>query len=67
MSSYRFVNRRYEEWFDLPKEEIIGKHIEEILGEIAYANIRNSAARALAGREVQFEQDLEYDVAANAG
>ena len=33
---YRFVNRRYTELFGIPTQEIIGKHIREVIGESNY-------------------------------
>ncbi|MBU0481230.1 MAG: PAS domain S-box protein [Proteobacteria bacterium] len=33
---YKFVNKRYIEGFNRPREEIIGKHIKEIIGEANY-------------------------------
>lgn len=57
---YRFVNRNYSEWFGKPREEIIGKHLSEILGEAAYQMILPEVEKALAGEEVIFERLVPY-------
>ncbi len=52
---YRFANRAYETWFDLPVGEVIGRHVSEVVG-IDVSDSRNAAmARALQGEEVVFE------------
>jgi PAS domain S-box-containing protein len=52
---YRFANRAYEAWFDLPVGEVIGRHVSEVVGTDV-ADSRNAAmARALQGEEVVFE------------
>lgn len=57
--TYRFVNKRYEEWFGLPQHQIIGKKVKQILGETAYkGNIKNSIEIALSGEPTSFETRL---------
>jgi len=36
---YQFTNKRYEEWFGHSREEVQGKHLQEILGQAAYEKI----------------------------
>jgi PAS domain S-box-containing protein len=57
---YRFVNKRYEEWFGIPRTEIIGRHYRQVLGEAAYERIRDHVERALLGQQVRFEDALPY-------
>lgn len=57
---YRFVSATYEQWFGRPREDILGKHLEEVLGQRAYAAIRPYAERALAGEQVRFEAEVPY-------
>jgi PAS domain S-box-containing protein len=57
---YRFNNRLYEEWFGLEPEEILGRHVREVLGDAAYAAIRPRIDAALAGGRVDFEAELPY-------
>ncbi len=57
---YRFVNERYEAWFEMPRGEIIGKHYREILGEDTYEAIREHVETALSGTRVRYEEALPY-------
>ena len=57
---YRFNNAMYEEWFGHSREEISGKHVREVLGDVAYEEIRPHIESALAGRETRFETWIEY-------
>src|SRR4051812_43234647 len=58
--TYRQVNRAYEEWFGRPAQEVIGKHISEVLGTAAYETIRPHVTAALAGQLVSFESEVPY-------
>jgi len=55
---YRFVNRQYEEWFGIPRAEIIGKHFRQVLSKNTYSKIRRHVEEALEGRHVRFEDAL---------
>lgn len=57
---YRFVNKRYTDWFGLLPEEIVGKHIREVLGDEVYELIGGWVEAALAGRQVSYERRLPY-------
>jgi PAS domain S-box-containing protein len=57
---YRYVNRRYEEWFGLPRSEIVGQSFLEILGGAASEQIAGHVQAVLSGRRVRFEQSLPY-------
>lgn len=56
---YRFVNAVYEDWFKQPREQIIGRRLEDVLGA-AYPAVRENVRRALAGETVVFETKLDY-------
>jgi PAS domain S-box-containing protein len=51
---YRFVNKRYEEFFGRPASGIVGKHIKDVVGEPNSSKIEPQLREALAGREVSF-------------
>ncbi len=55
---YRFSNRLYEEWFGIPPEKVIGRHVRDVLGEAAYAAVRVRMEEALSGRRVHFEAQM---------
>jgi len=57
---YRFVNKRYREWFGIQRKEIIGKHYRQILGEATYEIIREHVEAALSGQQVRYENCLPY-------
>ncbi|MGB8953677.1 MAG: PAS domain S-box protein [Candidatus Aminicenantales bacterium] len=57
---YRFVNRRYEEWFGMPKEEILGKKLSRVLGKNASRLIKDHVESALSGQRVHFEEAVKY-------
>ncbi|HLM61488.1 MAG TPA: PAS domain S-box protein, partial [Pyrinomonadaceae bacterium] len=57
---YRFVNRTYTEWFEREQEEIIDKHLSEVLGQTAYNAILPQVEKVLAGEEVSFEHLIPY-------
>jgi PAS domain S-box-containing protein len=57
---YRFVNKRYEEWFGVPRTEIVGKHYRQVLGEATYEQIKDRVEAALSGQQVCYEDALPY-------
>ncbi len=57
---YLFVNAEFERFFDLPKEQIVGKTMKEFLKPHVYERLRNCVEKALAGDRVSFE-DVEPD------
>ena len=46
---YQFTNKRYEEWFGYSRQEVQGKHLQEILGQDAYEQILPHVAEVLRG------------------
>ncbi len=57
---YSFVNQQYEKWFGIPSKDIIGKHIREVTGKIAYEQIKDYVAKALSGQRITFDNKLTY-------
>ena len=57
---YRFVNRRYTDWFGLAPEALAGKLIAEVIGQAAYKAVLPRIERVLSGEEVTFEQLMPY-------
>ena len=57
---YRFVNKTYEDWYDLPRGEIYGRHIKEVLGESAYQVIQGYVEGVLSGRQITYEAWIPY-------
>lgn len=57
---YQFVNAAYERWFGQPRAELVGKHVEEVLGVEGYRAIRHHIERALAGDTITYEAEVAY-------
>lgn len=57
---YRFVNKLYEEWFPRRREDLQGRLVREVVGEKAFAAVRDYIDRALAGERLSFEQFMPY-------
>jgi PAS domain S-box-containing protein len=57
---FRYNNKAYDLWVGRPHEELYGAHVREVLGEKAYAEVVPYMEEALAGREANFEKELEY-------
>lgn len=51
----RFVNRRYEEWYQTPADQIIGQRLDAFFGEHGFENIRDHVQSVLDGESVDFE------------
>jgi len=54
---YRAVNRRFEEHFGRKREEIIGKHTWDVIGNELFARIKPHMDQVMQGREVKYERD----------
>jgi PAS domain S-box-containing protein len=57
---YRFVNHTYEVWFSCNRDEILGKHVSELLGEAAYQIAEPYINRALAGQITTYEAEKPF-------
>jgi PAS domain S-box-containing protein len=55
---FRFINRQFEELMDLPKEQILGKHLAEVLGEETVATFCDEMNKALSGAPSLYEGNL---------
>ena len=53
----RFANRAYERWFGVSPEELIGKHIRDLLGPIYELNLPYIEG-ALRGEPQEFEREI---------
>ena len=55
---YEFVNVLYEKLFGIPREEIIGKHVRDILGESNYQFGLKYINQARSGKSVSYESNI---------
>jgi PAS domain S-box-containing protein len=59
---YLYANRLYADWHGLAREEIIGKHVRDVLHETTYQKALPVIEAALRGQRVTYENDAAYDV-----
>jgi PAS domain S-box-containing protein len=57
---YRFVNSAYERWFGYSREEILGRHLRDVIGEEAWRTIERYITAALGGASVHYEAKVPY-------
>jgi PAS domain S-box-containing protein len=55
---YQFTNRRYEDWFGIPSNSSLGRHVRDVLGELAYVSLLPHMAEALSGHRVRVEAQM---------
>jgi PAS domain S-box-containing protein len=55
---YRRVNRAYEEYFSMCRDQIVGKTVREIVGADQYARSKPNIDRVLKGESVRFESRM---------
>ncbi|MCU1273021.1 MAG: Chemotaxis protein methyltransferase CheR, partial [Bryobacterales bacterium] len=57
---YQFVNVAYAARFGLTPQQVVGKHISEVVGQDAFEAFRGHVDAALSGRRVDFEMEVPY-------
>jgi len=57
---YRFVNKPMSDWFELPRHEMLGKTMRELLGDEAWAQREPLVASALKGDRKFFAADFNH-------
>lgn len=57
---YQFVNRFYEVRFNRSRESILNKYVWDVIGEEAYASVKNYIERVLKGEPQSFEFGMVY-------
>lgn len=55
---YQFTNEKYKEWFGHKADDIIGKHVWEVLGKDAFDERKPHMDEALAGKKVKFHSQF---------
>jgi PAS domain S-box-containing protein len=56
--TYRFVNRRYEDWSGLDRSSVIGRPLREVIGEESFQQRQAAFAEVFAGRPQRFEAEV---------
>ncbi len=57
---YQFNNQTYEAWFGLPRQQVYGKTVAEVLGPAAYRKLSGHVETVLGGQPVTFVTELPY-------
>lgn len=57
---YRFNNRAYQDWFGIAPQELVGKSLEEVLGDEAANKVMPYVRKVLGGERASFEQYMPY-------
>ena len=57
---YVWCNDEYTRWFGLTREQVIGRRVEEVLGEDVWRSIGPRIDAALAGQFVDYESEARY-------
>jgi PAS domain-containing protein len=57
---YRFINRTYEVWFSLSRDEILGKYVHQVLGETIYQRVEPFIDQVFAGQTVTLEAEIAF-------
>lgn len=57
---YKFVNGTYSKWLLQEPEEIVGRHINDIVGKNAYKTIKTHVDKALSGEQAVFEAAISH-------
>ena len=55
---YRFVNKSYERYFEIPQDQFLGRHIKDVLGEEAFLSIKSQIDSVLSGYKTVFESAI---------
>ncbi|MFL5785233.1 MAG: PAS domain S-box protein [Bacteriovoracaceae bacterium] len=57
---YLFVNKTYEDWFNIAREAIIGKTIEEVAGSEVWKIVRPAYEKVFQGEQVTYEAVMPF-------
>jgi PAS domain S-box-containing protein len=57
---YRFVNNAYLSWYNDVAENILGRHVSDIMGPTAFEVVRARIEAALKGEQQNFETEIPF-------
>jgi PAS domain S-box-containing protein len=58
--TYQFANRMCQTWFGHTSDQLVGRHMREVLGPEAWAIVEPRLERAFRGERVFFEEEIPY-------
>src|SRR6185503_1225338 len=56
----QFINKLFADWLEMPRSEIVGRTMAEIIGERAWLDRKPMVERALAGERQLFVLELDH-------
>ncbi len=56
---YLFANKKYDEWFGLSRDQLLGKSMEKTIGPEGFAQIQPMLAKVFKGESQQFEYQAD--------
>ncbi|MBZ6384121.1 hybrid sensor histidine kinase/response regulator [Sphingomonas sanguinis] len=57
---YRFANADYQTWFGIAPDAMVGRHVRDVIGDVAYGNRRADLDASLAGASIVAETVLQH-------
>jgi PAS domain S-box-containing protein len=57
---YHTCNEAYLKWFGLSREDILGRSVQQVLGEQAWSAVRPHIEAGFAGETVDYESEVNY-------
>lgn len=57
---FQYANRAYAKRFDMEAEEVVGRHVRDVLGRKEYQAVLPEISRALSGELLSFERSVKY-------
>lgn len=55
---YQYLNQQFKTWFCRPDQNVLGKHMSEVLGEDAYSIVQSKVETVLQGIQTSFEAEI---------
>jgi PAS domain S-box-containing protein len=57
---YLWVSQPYADWLRRPPDDIVGRSIQEVIGQEAFAVLRPYFEQVLSGQKVSYEEEVNY-------
>jgi len=57
---YHFSNDAYQQWFGLQPDQVVGRHVRDVLGADVFGAIKPRIDSVLSGTRVRFEAEIPY-------
>lgn len=53
---YTYANANYNAWFSIAREDMVGRTVADVFGDVVFRELEGPMSRAMAGEEVTFER-----------